>query len=104
MPQRESLRDFDRARRKAFVQRILGFFTRRSPDLLPFEQLCEQLHLSNQRFRGLHEVPLDQIVGSVGLYQGFTRTFLPWSDELRDRWAAVEGRVVTGGGLPPVEL
>jgi len=104
MPQRESLRDFDRARRKAFVQRILGFFTRRSLDLLPFEQVREQLRLSNQHFRGLHEVPLDQIVGSVGRYQDFTRTFLPRSDELRERWAAVEDRVVTGGGLPPVEL
>ena len=103
-PQRESLRDFDRARRKAFVQRILGFFTRRSPDLLPFEQVREQLRLSNQHFRGLQEVPLDQIVGSVGRYQDFTRTFLPRSDELRERWAAVEDQVVTGGGLPPVEL
>ena len=103
-PQRESLRDFDRARRKVFVQRILSYFTGRSPDLLPFEQVREQLRLSNQHFRGLREIPLDQIVGSVDRYQDFTRTFLPRSDELRDRWAAVEDRVVTGGGLPPVKL
>ena len=100
---RDSLRDFDSARRKAFIQRILALVTRESLDLLPFEQVREQLQLRDQYFRGLHEVPLDQIVGSVGRYQDFTRTFLPRTDALRERWAAVEdlGRE---GGLPPVEL
>ncbi len=100
---RDSLRDFDRARRKAFIQRILALVTRQSLDLLPFEQVREQLHLRDSRFRGLQEVPLVQIVGSVGRYQDFTRTFLPRTDGLRERWAAVEDRVKEGG-LPPVEL
>lgn len=102
-PHRESLRNFDSARRKAFVQRILAFITRQSLDLLPFEQVREQLRLRDRHFRGLQEVPLNQIVGSVGRYQDFTRTFLPRSDGLRERWAAVEDRVKEGG-LPPVEL
>ncbi len=100
---RDSLRDFDSARRKAFVQRILAFVTRQSLDLLPFEQVREQLRLRDRHFRGLQEIPLDQIVGSVGRYQDFTRTFLPRSDGLRERWAAVKDRVKEGG-LPPVEL
>lgn len=102
-PHRNSLRDFDSARRKAFVQKILAFVTHQSLDLLPFEQVREQLRLHDRHFRGLHEVPLNQIVGSVGRYQDFTRTFLPRSDGLRERWAAVEDRVKEGG-LPPVEL
>ena len=99
----DSLRDFDRARRKAFIQRILALVTRQSLDLLSFEQVREQLHLRDRRFQGLQEVPLAQIVGSVGRYQDFTRTFLPRTDGLRERWAAVEDRVKEGG-LPPVEL
>jgi hypothetical protein len=71
--------------------------------LLPFEQVRKQLRLRDRHFRGLQEVPLDQIVGSVGCYQDFTRTFLPRSDGLRERWAAVEDRVKEGG-LPSVEL
>jgi len=102
-PHRDSLRDFDRARRKAFIQGILSLFTRRSLDLLPYDQVREQLRLYSRRFRGLQEVPLDQIVGSVGRYRDFTRTFLPRSDDLRERWATVEDRVKEGG-LPPVEL
>ena len=101
---RDSLRDFDRARRRAFIQRILGLLTRKPSDLLPFEQVREQLRLHSHRFRGLREVPLDQIVGSVGRYRDFTRTFLPRSGGLRERWATVEDRVVREGGLPPVEL
>ncbi len=100
---RDSLRDFDIARRKAFIQRILALFTRQSLDLLPFEQVREQLYLHDRYFRGLQEVPLDQIIGSVGRYQDFTRTFLPRSDGLRERWASVEDRMIEGG-LPPVEL
>lgn len=102
-PHRDSLRDFDSARRKVFVQKILAFFTRQSIDLLPFEQVRKQLRLRDLHYRGLHEVPLNQIMGSVGRYQDFTRTFLPRSDGLRERWAAVEDRVKEGG-LPPVEL
>lgn len=100
---RDSLRNFDSARRKAFVQRILGLITNQSFDLLPFEQVRKELHLLDSHFTGLQEVPLDQIVGSVGRYQDFTRTFLPRSDGLRERWATVEDRV-KDGGLPPVEL
>jgi hypothetical protein len=103
-PHRDSLRDFDRARRKAFIQGILSLLTRKSLDLLPYDQVREQLRLHGRRFRGLQEVPLDQIVGSVGRYRDFTRTFLPRSSDLRERWASVEDRVVRVGGLPPVEL
>jgi hypothetical protein len=102
-PHRDSLRNFDRARRKAFIQKMLSLITHKSLDLLPFEQVREQLRLRNRYFRGLQEIPLDQIVGSVGRYHDFTRTFLPRSSELRERWATVENRVKSGG-LPPVEL
>ena len=57
----DSLHDFDRARRKAFIQSILGFIKRQSFDLLPFEQVREQLRLRNRNFKGLQEIPLDQI-------------------------------------------
>jgi hypothetical protein len=98
-PQRDSLRDVDRARRRASIQRILGLLTRKPSDLLPFEQVREQLRLHSHHFRGLREVPLDQIVGSVGRYRDFTRTFLPRSGGLRERWATVEGRVVSAGEM-----
>ncbi len=102
-PHPDSLLDFDRARRKALIQDVLGLITGEPADLLPFEEVRRQLRLHNSHFIGLHEVPLDMIVGSVGRYRDFTRTFLPRRDSLRARWAAVDDRVKTSG-LPPVEL
>jgi len=99
----DSLRDFDRARRKAFIQQILSLITGQSQDLLSFEEVQKRLRLRNRNYRGLQQVPLDRIVGSVGRYRDFTRTFLPRGGGLRERWAAVEDRVKEGG-LPPVEL
>jgi len=66
---RDSLRDFDRARRKAFIQAVLNLIKKKSSDLLPFDEVRAQLRLRNPRYKGLQEVPLDQIVGSVGRYR-----------------------------------
>ncbi len=74
------------ARRRAFFERLystLGL-TRRPLELLSFEEVQEKLRLNENAYRGLQQVPLDQIVGSVGRYNDFTRTFLPLinSDQL----------------------
>ncbi|RMF38792.1 MAG: DUF4032 domain-containing protein [Chloroflexi bacterium] len=100
----QSYLDFERARRRAAIQDILAALRRRPADLLPFEEVEEKLHLRPRGYRGLEDVPLDKIVGSVGRYQDFNRAFLPRRDALRDRWQRIDTLVSTGGGLPPVEL
>jgi len=47
---RESLHDFDSARRNEFVERILAFITRQSLDLLPFDQVREKLRLRDRHY------------------------------------------------------
>ncbi|MDH4138850.1 MAG: hypothetical protein OEW09_19365, partial [Anaerolineae bacterium] len=78
--------EWEQARRAAFVQDVLGAFTQRPADLLPFEEVRQKLQLRNVRYLGLQDVPLDHIVGSVGRYQDFTRAFFPRWDDLQDRW------------------
>jgi hypothetical protein len=92
------------ARRSAFVQDVLAAFTHRPADLLPFEEVRHKLHLSNMQYLGLQEVPVDNIVGSVGRYQDFTRAFFPRRDNLSQRWRRVDQLVTSGGGMPPIEL
>ncbi len=99
----ESSSDWDKARRSAFVQDILAAFTQRPVDLLPFEEVRQHLHLLNMRYLGVQEVPLANIVGSVGRYRDFTRAFFPRNEDLRDRWRQVSG-LASIGGLPPIEL
>jgi len=97
-------REWEQARRSSFVQDVLGVFTPRPADLLPFEEVRQKLQLHNVRYLGLQDVPLDHIVGSVGRYKDFNRAFFPRQDELRQRWQRIDRLVTTGGGLPPVEL
>ncbi len=96
--------DWRRARRRALIQDALALIQRRPTDLLPFEEVREKLHLRNSRYLGLQDVPLDSIVGSVGRYKDFTRTFLPREDALEERWRKIDQITNVGGGLPPIEL
>ena len=100
----ESRRDWEHARRSAFVQDVLSTFTQRPADLLSFEEVRRRLELRNERYLGIQDVDLDHIVGSVGRYQDFTRAFFPRQDALKDRWRRISQLVTTGGGLAPVEL
>jgi hypothetical protein len=93
--------DFDRARRRAFVQDILASLRNAPADLLPFDQVRQKLHLDSQTYRGLEDVPLDRIVGSVGRYFDFNRAFLPRHSASRQRW---QGVLTLQGRVPPVDL
>jgi len=96
--------DWKDARRAAFAQDVLAVFTHRPADLLPFEEVREKLRLRNLSYLGLRDVPLDQIVGSVGRYQDFTRAFFPRQDGLQERWRRIDQLVASGPGLPPIDL
>jgi len=100
----ETRREWEQARRSAFVQNILSAFTQRPADLLSFEEVRWRLGLHNARYLGLQDVDLDHIVGSVGRYQDFTRAFFPRQKGLQERWRRIDRLVTAGGGLPPVEL
>ena len=92
------------ARQAAFAQDVLAALTRRPADLLPFEEVRQKLRLRSAHYLGLQDVPLDQIVGSVGRYRDFTRSFFPRQDDLQERWKRIVRLATSGGGFPPVEL
>ncbi len=96
---------WSQARRRAFLERVystLGL-SKRPASLLSFEEVQERLRLTQSAYRGLQQVPLDQIVGSVGRYNDFTRTFLPLIEGDSYRWRRV-AELQFEMGLPPIEL
>ena len=97
-------REWRQARRSAFVQDILATFARRPADLLSFEDVQQKLQLGPLHYLDPQEVPLDQIVGSVGRYADFTRAFFPRQDRLQSRWQQIEDLLAAGRELPPIEL
>lgn len=96
--------DFKRARERAALQEFLSRITGKSTELLSYEDVRHKLRAGGIASRGLRDVPLDAIVGSVGRYQDFTRNFLPRQDSDKDRWARVHLATTDLAGLPPVEL
>ena len=101
---RMAIQDFQSARQRAAVQGILSRFTGKSNQLLSYDDVAEKLRLRVRTERGIQQIPLDAIVGSVGRYSDFTRSFLPRRANDRERWARVKAAVEDGQDLPPIEV
>lgn len=102
----KALEDFSNARRQAAMQDILARLTGQSNELLSFDEVARKLKLSSRTERGVQNIPLNAIVGSVGRYSDFTRTFLPRSESNRQRWARVKSLIDApdGRGWPPIDV
>jgi len=100
----EAQRSFERAQARAVVERVVGRLRGQPTDLLPFELVRDKLNLLPSSDRGLRDIPLDHIVGSEGRYEEFSRSFLPRSRRMRDRWKRVYGEVQGSQGLPAIDV
>jgi nucleotide-binding universal stress UspA family protein len=99
-----ALRDFQDARRRAAMQDLLASITGKSDNLLSYRQVSRLLNAEGKTDRGVQEIPLAAIVGSVGRYNDFTRTFLPRKASNQERWAKIKLKATYEGGLPPIEV
>ena len=98
-----AVNDFHLARQRAALEMILARLTGKSAELLSFDDVRRKLRASGSTPRGERDIPLDAIVGSVGRYADFTRSFLPKQDSDEDRWARV-GATDDLLALPPIEV
>jgi len=99
-----AVHDFQDARRRAALERIMARLTGNSAELLSFEQVRRQLKTEGMVSRGVQDIPLDKIVGSVDRYDDFSRSFLPLNPSDANRWARVQLAVTSPTGLPPIEV
>lgn len=95
---------FDAARRAALINDLLAVLTNKPSNLLPFDDVRERLRLRNLIDRGIQEVSVDKIVGTIGRERDFNRAFLPREESLRSRWIGVENLAEGPAGFPSVEL
>lgn len=96
--------DFERAFQKGFWRKVLRWLTGESKDLLPFDAVKDRLPIQGQHYIGLCEVPIDQIVGSLGRYRDFDRAFVPLQKRTKDRWVSIDKAHYESISLPAVEL
>jgi len=96
--------DFQKARFKAFVNRVWGTLSGQPTTLLSYDDIKEKLRLGGPIYRGVQTVRVDQIAGSLNRYHEFDRVFLPASDKLAARWQSVNRAFYQEISLPPVVL
>ncbi len=105
LSQTRSREIWNQARRRVFWERLsatLGL-NRQPTTLLSFDEVQQKLRLHQSAYDGLQQVPVYQIVGSVGRYHDFSRTFLPLVESDSARWQRV-AELQIESGLPPIEL
>jgi nucleotide-binding universal stress UspA family protein len=101
-----ALEDFRRARAKARMRHLWAAVTGESLDLLRFDEITQKMHTIGLSSKGIKDIPVAAIVGSVNRYQDFDRNFLPLHDYDGERWANVKAVMTTPGssGLPPIRV
>jgi nucleotide-binding universal stress UspA family protein len=100
----DAIHDFRSARQKAALEQVLGWIRGEPSDLLSYEQVSKLLRARGESPTILKEIPLDSIVGSVGRYRDFSRSFLPRDEGDESRWARVKSLTEGMDGLPPIEV
>jgi len=100
----QAISDFRDARRKANLQALWARLGKQTRELLSYEEVQKALQLTGGVPRGLQDIPIDHIIGSVGRYRDFSRDFLPLTDEDEERWARVELAMNTMTGVPPIDV
>jgi hypothetical protein len=96
--------DFQRARFKAFMNRVWASVSGKPTTLLSYDEIKEKLRIGGPIYRGVQTVRVDQIAGSLNRYHEFDRVFLPASDNLANRWQSVNRAFYQEISLPPVVL
>ena len=98
--------DFIRARRRARLRAIVARVRKEhaSNQLLSFDDVRRELVADNRLYRGTRVVEVDGIVGSVGRWRDFDRSFLPAKASIGERWKRIDRAFQRGEDLPPVEL
>ena len=96
----QTVSNFEKARSRASQLHWINFLRRRPNKLLSFELVRKAVGAYNSIPRGVHDIPLDQIVGSVGRTREFDRSFWPVNEVTENRWRQVDELFSTTGFTP----
>ena len=98
--------DFTRARRRARLRAVVARIRREhtSNRLLSFDDVRREFAANNRLHRGMRVVGVEEIVGSVGRWDEFDRSFLPARASVGHKWRRIDRAFHRTEDLPPVKL
>lgn len=85
----QGIDNFDDMRRRGTWASWWHWLLRRPATLLSFAEIRDQLPTSVPFDRGVQDIPVTAIAGSVGRARDFDRSFRPLNNTLRDRWVNI---------------
>ncbi|HXE73337.1 MAG TPA: hypothetical protein VNO81_11825 [Candidatus Nitrosotenuis sp.] len=103
-PAAAAAQKFEALRRQALVRSLLGLFGKPREDLLSFDQVHQLVRDRVPIPRGLQNIPIASIVGSVGRYRDFDRAFLPLHPASEERWKRLDIAMNELRSLPPIDV
>jgi len=96
--------DFESALKRGFWRSVIKWFRQDSNKLLPFDEVRMELPPLSEHYIGLRQIPLENVIGSVGRYQDFDRAFLPRQTHTKGRWISIDKAHLSDIVLPPIEV
>lgn len=100
----EGVNRFQNARMQAFWEEVVSLMRGKSAELMSFENIRTRLRLSEESYKGIQDIDIDKIAGSVGRYKDFSRSFLPKRGKMQERWSRIYAQANSLAGLPPIEV
>lgn len=98
-------KDFERARRRAFVARVVARLRRdpKGSGMVSFDEVRRLARADNRSYLGLRMVEVSKIAGSVGRHREFDGRFMP-TKASAFKWKRVDRAFHRGVDLSPVSL
>ena len=96
--------DFEVALKRGFWRSVINWFKQDQNKLLPFDEVRMELPVLSEHSIGLRQIPIENVVGSVGRYHDFDRAFLPRQTHTRGRWVSIDKAHLQDIILPPIEV
>jgi hypothetical protein len=104
MKQFRARTDFETARIQSFLRDAGAVLRGDTRPLLSFDEVRRAARLEGQSYKGLKDVPIADIRGSVGRPNDFDASFLPVKPQMRKRWAQLDEAMRRGEAVPPIEV
>jgi len=104
MKQLRARADFETARIQSFLRDAGSVLRGDTRPLLSFDEVRRAARLEGQSYRGLKDVPIAEIRGSVGRPNDFDASFLAVKPLMRKRWEQLDGAMRRGEAVPPIEV
>ena len=95
---------FNNVRFRSFFKSIYTMLKKEADCLPSLHDIVDITKARNERYIGLREIPLDNIIGSEGRYEDFNKNFFPKNDALESRWSAIDNIMEQNKPLPPISV